>query len=197
MPDNSQKTPLARSLNTFAERKISDAIQILGKALPCSVAAIPIAGVPIFEVKFEIQTDFTLPNVTVAMAGAEYIRFPIPVGCKGVVFPAATRLGGVNGLGSGVADLSTPANLSALTFFPLGNSEWTPSAFPNSLDLFGPEGVVVRNADGTILLKVTDDGVEITLPMGKNLIIHSLPTAPSVSGSLWRDVSTGNVKVTP
>lgn len=116
-----QKVHFVRSQNRFAERKIADALQLVGKFLPASVVSV--SG-PIVTVKFEISSSFTLPQVTMPVAGSEYVRLPIQPGCKGMVISADARLGAMSGLATGTADLSQPANLSALVFVPLGNKFW-------------------------------------------------------------------------
>lgn len=171
MSGNEQKTPLALTLNRFATQKAFDAIQLLGKALPASVTAVVSSGV--VTVKFELKTKFTLPSVTVPLAGSEYVRLPVQVGMKGFVVPAAAYLGGVSGLGGGTADLSLRANLSTLVFFPIGNSDWTPSEDPNALVLYGPDGVIIRNLAGTSKLVLGPDGTVITPPAGKLVTVES------------------------
>ena len=81
MSNNAQKTPFARTQNIFAEKKIADALQLTGKALPCSVVS---ASGAIITVQFEIQSEFTLPQVTIPLFGPEYIRYPIKAGDSGV-----------------------------------------------------------------------------------------------------------------
>lgn len=193
MADNAQKTPIAQALNQFAQRKILDALQITGKALPCSVT--DVSG-SIVTVKFEVSTkDFTLPTVTVPMAGSEYIRLPVLKGCKGVVYPADLNLGGVSGLGGGVATFVTPANLSALVFFPIGNKGWDASEDPRKLVLYGPDGAVLRTADKASSVTVSADGVQVKVPAGKSLTVSNMPTAPAglPSGSLWRNGTQVNI----
>lgn len=163
MSGNAQKTPLQRSFNAVAERRALDTVRALGRALPCSVSAIPVAGVPIVTVKFEVVTPLTLPKVTVPIFGFEYTRYPVQVGCKGVVFPADAYLGGVSGLGGGTADLSTPANLSALMFFPVGNKAWDPSEDPNAVVTYGPNGVVLRDTAKSSTFTLTPDGITVHL----------------------------------
>ena len=143
MSNNVQKTPFTTSLNRFAEQKAQSAIDLLGKALPCSVVTVVSSG--IVTVKFEIQTTvFTIPNVTMPVGRSEYIRLPIQVGCKGVAFPADVYVGGMSGLGGGVASLTQPANLSALVFFPIGNtSEF--AVDPNAFTAYGPNGCVLED----------------------------------------------------
>lgn len=154
MSSNAQKTPIARSLNEFALRKAQSAIQLLGKALPASVVKVdPTVGSPIVTVKFEVQSPFTLPNVTVPLAGSEYIRLPLQPGAKGVVFPADTFLGAMSGLGSGTATLVQPGNLSALVFFPIGNLNWTAPDEINALELYGEPDVIIKEKGGTAVFK--------------------------------------------
>ena len=169
MADNAQKTPLARALNRFAEKKVAEAIQLLGKALPASVTAV--SG-SIVTVKFEVTTTLTLPPVTMPLAGAEYIRFPTQIGDKGLVFPADVYLGGVSGLGGGTADLSIPANLSALVFFPIGNKGWSTTDNPNAVVIYGPDGAIIRTKDSTCKITLSSTGVVVTLPSGMPMRVN-------------------------
>lgn len=160
---NAQKTPLARSLNRFAEGKVLDEIQRQGKSLPCRVTKV--SG-SIVTVKFEIQTpyDLTLPEVTCPMFGPEYIRYPIQVDDLGAVMSIDVYLGGVSGLGSegSVADLTQRSNLSSLIFFPIANKNWSETDNPNALVLYGPDGAVIRTVDKNTKLTLNkDDGVAI------------------------------------
>lgn len=160
MSDNSRKTPLARSLESLAEGKARDAIQLLGQALPCSVVT---TDGSFATVKFEVDAaPFTLPNVTVPIAGAEYVRLPIQAGDGGYVIPADARLAGISGVASGIVPkLDKPANLTALVFFPIANKSWF-AVDPNWLVLYGPDGVKVQSVDGSVFLKVSSAGIEIT-----------------------------------
>ncbi len=114
----------------------------------------------IVRVKFEVQSGFTLPDVTVPLFGPEYVRYPIQPGCKGVVFPADAYLGGMSGLGGGVADLTQRANLTALVFFPIGNTGWSP-VDPNAVTIYGPNGVVIRDQAATCTITLTGAGITI------------------------------------
>jgi hypothetical protein len=174
VPNDAQKTWFGLTLNEFGRKKAAEAIQLLGKALPCSVAAVPVDGVPIVTVKFEVNAaPFTIPNVTCPMFGPEWVRYPVPVGTKGVVFPADAYLGGVSGLGDGVAQLGViPGNLSALVFFPIGNSGLAASESPNSLVLYGPDGVVIRNADKTCKITLGATGIVMDMPLGMPVTIN-------------------------
>lgn len=190
MSGNAQKTPIAQSLHRFAEQKVMSAIQLLGKALPCSVVS---ASGAIVTVKFELNTIFTLPSVTVPLAGAEYVRYPIQPGCKGVVFPVDTSIGLITGLGSASPDLSIPGNLQSLVFVPCGNVSWF-AVDPLSVVIYGPNGATLRTQDGTCTLVLTPNGVEVTVPVGKKLTVNGdsrFVGNMSISGTVTSDQAGG------
>lgn len=209
MSDNSKKTPLGQSLNTFAQKKVADAIQVLGKALPCSVVSVNGA---IITVKFEINSSFTLPEVTIPLFGPEYIRYPIKAGDTGMVLPADTYLGGVSGLGGGVADLTQRGNLSALAFLPLANTEWF-SVDPDAVTIYGPNGVVlmdqasactfvltpvsitmvapnsVKATSGGTTMELTPAGWSLSGPSG-NIQDGTNHTSPAIMNAAWEALVT-------
>lgn len=162
--DLSQKVPMARSLNQIAQKKAHDLIQLTGRALPASVTAV--SG-SIVTVKFEIQTSYTttLPKVTIPLFGPEYIRYPTQVGDKGMVIPADTFLGGMSGLGSGVASLAMPANLSALVFMPIGNKNFSATDNPNATLIYGPDGVILRKVDKSLIIDMSGETIVVTGPV--------------------------------
>lgn len=189
---NAQKTPFNATQNVFVQKKIADAIQVLGKALPAKVVSI--AG-SIVTVSFEVNAaPFTLPQVTVPMEGCEFARPPIQAGTLGWVKSADARLGGVSGLGAGVANLTQPANLAALVFSPISNKNWSPTDDPNAYLLYGPNGFVFRNTDkdfsivgsksaasiiikyGSAMLTVKDGEIDLDAPSvkinGKEFSLH-------------------------
>lgn len=158
--DNVQKTPLAMAINTAAQRKVRDAISQLGRALPASV--VEVTG-SIVRVKFEVDASpFTLPTVTVPVQTPEYIRLPIQVGDKGIVLPCDAPIGNMSGLGGGTPKLSLIANLSSLTWFPIGNSGWSAATDPNKIELYGPDGAILRNRAGDSKLEVSNTDITIT-----------------------------------
>ena len=150
-----QKVPFQKSISEAANRQINDAIQLKGKSLPCSVVSVDGA---IITVKFEVESEFTLPQVSVPLFGPEYIRYPIQPGDKGVVFAADARLGGMSGLGPGVASLTQPASLSALVFMPIGNINWE-SVDPQAVTVYGPNGVVLRDTGSGAVITLTPTGI--------------------------------------
>ena len=157
MASNALKTPVAIGLELTAQRKVQDAIALLGKALPATVIAV--AG-SIVTVQFNIQTTlFTLPNVTIAKAESQWIRTPTQVGDQGMVIPSDVYLGGVTGLGGGTADLTQPANLSALVWVPVGNTGWSAAPDVNAPFINGPDGVILQDTAGVCVVKISHAGV--------------------------------------
>lgn len=174
MADNAQKTPLVKSMNNFARAKALGQIQQQGKSLPASV--VRVMG-SIVQVKFEVQSGFTLPNVTVPLIGSEYARPPIQPGCKGLVIAADAYLGGMSGLGGGVADLTNRGNLTALVFSPIGNSGFS-VVDGNAFVIYGPNGVVLRDSNSVVVFTLTPGGIAIT---GNITITGSLTATGSIT----------------
>lgn len=165
MSINAQKTPLGRSLNDFAQRKVAEAIWQTGRALPCSAVS---ADGALITVKFEVQSGFTLPQITVPLFGPRYIRYPIAEGDAGVVIAADAQLGAVSGQTSGASNLAAPANLGALFFVPLGNKGW-PDVDPDAVTLTAPNGVVLQDDTGASTFVLTP--TSITMGHGGNTIV--------------------------
>jgi len=154
------KKPLGQSLNDLATKRAEDAIQLLGKALPASITEVNKAGT-IVTVKFELGAiPFTLPKVKMPVLTSEYIRAPLAVGCRGFVIPADAYLGGMSGLGGGVADLTQQSNLGALVFAPIGNVDFQ-DVGATVATMYGPGGVTLRTADSAVRLQLTPSGVTI------------------------------------
>jgi len=183
---NAQKTPLGHSLNRIAIARAGEAIQKLGKALPCSV--VKVSGA-IITVKFEVQSGFTLPNVAIPLFGPEYIRYPIKAGDKGVAYPCAVNIGNMSGLGPNTpSELTEPGNLGALVFFPIGNSSWS-AVDANAVTVYGPNGVVIRDSANQSSVVVLPGSVvmtgrdSITLVTGSATLTLSSAGAISLSGA--------------
>lgn len=165
MADSYIKKPLGQSLNDLSTKRAEDAIQLLGKALPATVASVNKAGT-IVTVKFEMAAiPFTLPQVKMPVLTTEYFRAPIQVGCRGFVIPGDAYLGGVSGLGGGTADLTTQSNLGSLVFAPIGNMDFQ-NVDGNVATVYGPAGVTLRTQDSAVRLLLTPSGVTILVGGG-------------------------------
>jgi hypothetical protein len=163
-PGNYQKTPIGGSLNRLARQNVGTAIQQLGKALPCSVVSIKGQAV---KVKFEIASKYTLPQIVIPIATSKYDWLPLQAGDVGVTQPADAYLGGISGLGGGIADLTPPANLEALVFVPCAQASWSvPDT--NQRVVQGPTGVLLRDTGNNCSINLTSTGVTITV--GGNVI---------------------------
>ena len=159
MAGNEQKTHFRQTINQAAINRAADEVRRQGKSLPCSVVSV--AGA-IVTVKFEVTGAWTLPNVTIPLAGAEYVRLPIQPGCKGVARAADARLGGVTGLGTGAPDLADePGNLTALVFEPVGNTAF-PAVDGSTLVLYGEPNVLVQDKTGAAKGLFTSNGITLS-----------------------------------
>jgi hypothetical protein len=160
---SAQKNPAGLSLNKFARGKALDQIQQTGRRLPCTV--VKVMG-SIVQVAFQVtaapgQTAVTIPNVTIPIIGAEYVRLPVQIGCKGFATAADAYLGGMTGQGGGVATLSPIGNLTALAFVPLGNVSFF-AVDASTLVLYGEPAAQMRDKTGASLVTTTTSGITLS-----------------------------------
>lgn len=150
---NEQRTPLSRTFPLAAQRAALAEIEQRGYALPCHVTAVNGAIVTVAFDCTATNGKAPIPACTMAVAGSEYVRVPIQVGCKGTARPNSVDISIVTGLGPGnsLPDLSDiPGNLSALVFEPCGNSGWTASPNPDALVCYGASaGVILQDIAGS------------------------------------------------
>lgn len=158
-PANVQKKPFADSMNRFAELKTLAEIRKRGQSLPGHV--VKVISSMIVTVAFDVE-DAALETVTMPVAGAQYLRVPIQEGDQGVALSASVPIANISGLGTGNPDLTTlNANLSMLTWFPVGNINWGQVDL-NTLVLYGPVG-----GNGVQLQDLlADPGVTVTIKNG-------------------------------
>lgn len=174
MADNYDKLWVQKSANQLAINRAQQAIQNTGRALPCHVVAVDGAIVTVaFEVNAAPQS---LPNITIPKAESPWIRMPTQIGDKGVTMPADAYLGGVSGLGGGVATLTQRANLTALVFVPVSNASSGPID-PNAAQVQGPNGAIVRTTTGTTSEIVTNQsGTTVTFGTS-TVVVNATETA--------------------
>src|SRR5215467_1008579 len=96
------KNPFFHTMPTTAKKIATGMLNLQGKAIPVSITEIDSTHT-IVKVKFEVETDYTLPIVQCPVIGPEYVRLPLKVGDKGYVTSADYYLGGMTGLGGGTA----------------------------------------------------------------------------------------------
>jgi len=197
MADNSQTTPLVRTLTRFVQGEIENKVQQFGQSLPVSVVAV---DGPFVTVKFEVQSTITFPNMKVPQAISRYARPPTQVGDKGFVVAADVYLGGVTGLGGGYANYSRDeSNLSTLVYVPLSNTSW-PAVDTNAYNITAPNGVVIKDDSGNSVITLTPssivlecggssiviDASGVTI-MGKDFLTHvhsGVQSGPSSTGGV-------------
>lgn len=162
MSGNQQKTPFIAGLNRFADERMSGALGLLSKAVPAKVISVDPTGT-IVTINFEIQTPVPIPHVTCPLVGVEFIRFPIQPGTPGYVIPADFYMGGMSGLGGGVATPTQQANLTNSVFFPVGNTDLDATDDPQALVQYGPNGVINRTQDGSVKSVLDKDGFRVLI----------------------------------
>lgn len=124
----SQRLNFAKSMNNFAEVKIAEAMELVGKILPATVVR---QSGKMITVSFSLTNiPFTLPQVTIPLFGPEYVRYPMQPGDRGIVIPADTYIGGMSGFGwrrcrSDSADESQRTGLSADQQYRVAGCRWT------------------------------------------------------------------------
>lgn len=174
------KLNFASSMNRFTERKIENALQKSGKVLPASV--VKQTG-NMITVSFELRDiPYVLPQVTIPLFGPQYIRYPMQPGDKGIVIPADTYIGGVSGQGGGIADMTPPANLSALVFLPISNTEWQ-GVDGQVVTVYGPDGVTLRDSGSNTTFLLKPDSIAISTPDSFTVTVGG--TVFSLTGRKW------------
>lgn len=157
-------TPLVDSLNRFVSDKYADLTQLIGKSLPASIESVDETGT-IVTVNIEIKSTLQFPKVTCPVGTSEYVRLPLKPGDKGAVIAIDAYMGGMSGLGGGVATLVQQPNLSTLVWFPVGNKlfQTLQAQEIGKLLGYGDNGVILRSTNGQIVFELDKDrGLQIT-----------------------------------
>ncbi|MDU4226611.1 MAG: hypothetical protein E7I02_01265 [Klebsiella grimontii] len=175
-----QRLNFAKSMNNFAEEKIAEAMQLVGKVLPATIVR---QSGKMVTVSFSLTNIlFTLPQVTIPLFGPQYVRYPMQPGDRGIVIPADTYIGGMSGLGGGVADLTQPANLSALVYLPISHTEWQ-DVDGQVVTVYGPEGVTLRDSGSNTTFLLKPESIAISTPDSFTVTVGG--TVFSLTGSKW------------
>jgi phage baseplate assembly protein gpV len=207
MKNFSQKIPLAVSLANFTEQVVQEGLSGLGQVYPCTVKSVGIDGDgnTVVTVNFEINpvsstgTKITFPEVTMPIAESKYIRLPVQVGDQGIAISASVRIGGITGLGTGLAPLAPASNLGALVFLPVSNTAWT-TLDPNAVVISASNGAIIRTDDGKAIITVASDKITIAYQT-VNLVING--SNVTINGNLQvngtinstGDISAGSVSM--
>lgn len=155
---------LQQKLNRNAQSQAMLAIEQTGRALPCKVTKV---NGSLVTVSFEVDSGYTLPPVQMPKAESQWMRAPTQIGDFGLTVPADTFLGGISGLGSGVATLGKQyGNLSALVWIPVAGTGFTAPprasiAWPN-----GPHGARLGDSASTAYIDCNPDTGTVTIAAG-------------------------------
>jgi hypothetical protein len=149
-------------MNRFARDKFSAQQQVMKKSLPATIVEMDPTNT-IATVQFEIDSQFTLPQVKMPVYGPQYVRWPLKKGDKGVVLSGDTALGAMSGLGEGVATLATQFNLSTGVFFPMGNTGFDDTDDAKATLVYAPNGVILRDDQKKSVLTLTPTQIEYKL----------------------------------
>lgn len=161
MTNNYAKLNFQKNSNLTAINRTKEAILALGKALPCKVIAIDGAFV---QVVFEVDsTPWTLPPVIIPKAESEWAKEPTQIGDTGVTIPNDAYIGNISGQTDSAPSIQDkPCNLSALIFQPVSNKN-SPSPYPNSYFVQGPQGFIAQTQDGTVQFILNASGVSVII----------------------------------
>ena len=147
--------------------------------MPCRVTSVDGS---IVTVAFEVDPNEQLPEVTIPKAESPWIRMPTQVGDYGYTVPADAVLGGISGLGSGVAPLVQPFNLEALVFVPVSNSN-SPPIDQNAAQIQGPNGAIIQTTQGTeSKAVVNENGISLTYGT-TSIVMNSNSITLTVNGN--------------
>jgi len=194
MAENYAKLWVQKSANQLAINRAQQAILNTGRALPCRVVSV---NGSVVTVAFEVNsTPFTLPNITIPKAESNWLREPTQAGDFGMTMPSDAYLGGVSGLGGGVATMARPGNLSALVFVPVSNKN-SPPIDQNAAQVQGPNGVIIKTTVGTTSEIVTNtSGTTITFGT-TSLVINATGITFTVAGQTFTINSISAVSTLP
>lgn len=184
MSGNTQKTPIQASLNRLGEQKALDAIKETGRSLPCTIFSI---DGQIVTVNFEVA-GISLPRIQMPIATSKFDWLPLAVGDPGVAMAADVYLGGISGLGGGVADLTQRGNLTALMFVPISH---TGMAASNPVQRIMKCDTGVRLECGSHVIEVNASGIFMTV--GSHTVTIT-SAGISLDGIIWHVHVHGGVQ---
>jgi hypothetical protein len=183
--ENALTTALVQSIPRLVDSRSQDKDQISPQAIPVTITKILAEGK--LQVKAEIQGNFTIPQMVIAVNYGEWLRHAHAVGDKGYVLLGDYYTGGQTNLGGGTASYRGQgrANLTTAVFHPLSNTKFATNANRNlnATLVSGPQGAVINDKTGNTT--ITANGTVITLTIGSTLEI-------SMSGNnIFIQVPTG------
>jgi hypothetical protein len=167
------KQPYVNTFAAAARARIGDAFHLFGKFLPATVVSA--VGGNFYKIAFAIRDPvFQLPQLTLPLEGAEFIRYPLQAGAPGVVVALDTTISQITGVSPGTADLSRPANLESLVFLPIANKGFASITGDdgNTTILYGPTGTLILDSKAAkTSMHLTSSGVAVTMQGGATMTV--------------------------
>ena len=165
--NNELVTPIAFHLPAHIDKGAQDRYQLDVQGLPCTVSQV--MG-ELVQVNVEAQGKFTIPKILVPQAFSQWVREPTQVGDKGILSAANYYIGGMSGIGGGVANYQKRGNVTPLVFMPISQKAFASNANRNlnAVLINGPQGVVLQDTAGLCTLTLTGTGMVIKI--GGNVI---------------------------
>lgn len=183
---------LQRNLNEIAKKAALDAIDNLGKPLPCVIRAV--SG-QIVTVGFYYQNTapFTLPDLAVPVDSSPYDYVPYQIGDMGIVRPTEIYIGNISGLGSPTPTNAKAPNLGALVFTPVGKKSFIP-ANPNARIMQGPDGAIMQTTQGTASSVVTNQA-GTTITFGSSVLVVENGQITMTAGGQTVTVNSNGISI--
>lgn len=179
---NAQKRLQSRDLHQFGDKKSQDWLQRTPKGVPCTVVSVS-AGMATVKLAMN-SAPFTLPNVTVPQSQSLYFREPTQAGDEGYLDNSDYYLGGVSGLGGGVADLTPRGNLTTGIFRPITRKSFPAMVDPNKAQVQGPNGFVLQSIDQSVSIIGDKAAATLTIKVGSLTVVFSAAgTKVTVNGN--------------
>ena len=145
MSDTSQKYSLRSQLHNFTRTKAADNQQVQPKTFQGHVSKI--LENDFLEFTLDATGPFTLPVLKIPQAFSAYHREPTQVGDKGYAVPSDFSIGGLDGEGSGTANMYGKGNLATHVFHPISIKSFDQRDPNMFLVTGGPSGHTIQSKD--------------------------------------------------
>lgn len=173
MTDLTKKLSFAQNLSSAVQNVVDQTMSMYGNQLPCTVVETDGRFVTVnFEV---VNTTLPLPQITIPIAGWQWMRYPVQVGDAGVTVSIDVNVAFIAHVVNGKTTMVPSGNFGpTLLFLPVMQKDMFTAPDPNALIGYGPNGVQLFDYDPTkqpdeninSLLKVTPTSVNIILKSG-------------------------------
>ena len=165
---SAQKTSLPSSLDEKVFTRVSRLLQARSGRLPATLVKQTDGNGgdgktgTIWMVNVEQDGTYTLPQIGVPLHGHEFARLPYKQGDKGFLTTADTDTTSMSNLNSQqmASTYARPANLAALVWHPLGNTQFTPQIDANAHESYGRDsGTITHDGSQKSVIRThKDDG---------------------------------------